>query len=276
MAAFAGPALSAAGQYLGVTAPAVTTATTSIATTAGQGVSTAVTPIATSTVTNAVVGAVTTTTQQVTVTAVGTLGEITTKTFIESAITMGGQTLYSATQTAATLTPSALSTAWQAAQDAAPEMAAGGMSGAFKSTKCCYPDKLSPSCKPEEIRMWSMVRDKKCVEVGSYCSKKWLGSCVQTKKTFCCFTNKLARIIQEQGREQLIDFSTEGWGSAKSPNCRGFLPTEFSQLSFTSMDLTEYIEDFQDAVSDTSGFMEDYLVNMTNTSEIKATTAAGQ
>src|SRR3546814_6900685 len=58
-----------------------------------------------------------------------------------------------------------------------------------------------------------------CVEVGSYCSSKILGICVQKSRSHCCFNTKLGRIIQEQGRPQLKSFA-DGWGPVKTPNCR--------------------------------------------------------
>lgn len=82
-----------------------------------------------------------------------------------------------------------------------------------------------------------------CHKVGTYCQKKvkFLG-CVQMAEGHCCFNSKLARIIQEQGREQLTSFS-DGWGKPESPNCRGFTPDEFQQLDFGEIDLNEYVDD---------------------------------
>lgn len=81
-----------------------------------------------------------------------------------------------------------------------------------------------------------------CHEAGTYCKKKIpLLGCVQQAKSYCCFNSKLARIIHEQGRPQLKNFN--GWGDAKSPQCRGFTPDEFSAINFGEIDLSEYVED---------------------------------
>jgi hypothetical protein len=84
------------------------------------------------------------------------------------------------------------------------------------------------------------AQDANCKYIGEYCAKKVLGTCIQKKRTFCCFSSPLARIIHEQGRPQF----NIGWGSAKSPNCRGFTMDEFQMLDFSSIDLSEWIANF--------------------------------
>lgn len=78
-----------------------------------------------------------------------------------------------------------------------------------------------------------------CHEVGTRCTLKIFGACFQEKKVFCCFDTVLAKIVHEQGRPQIgMD-----WGSAKSPNCRGFYMNEFMQIDFTKIDFSEYVDD---------------------------------
>ena len=114
-------------------------------------------------------------------------------------------------------------------------------------TDCCK-DKDSwfglSECKPAEqalatLRDWGEV-DGQCHQVGEYCSEKWLSVCVQKKKTYCCFGSALARIIGEQGRQQL----GIGWGTPKSPECRGFTPEEFQKLDFDKIDFSEWFEHY--------------------------------
>ncbi len=114
-------------------------------------------------------------------------------------------------------------------------------------TDCCK-DKDSwfglSECKPAEqalatLRDWGEV-DGQCHYVGDYCSEKWLSVCVQRKKTYCCFGSALARIIGEQGRQQL----GIGWGTPKSPECRGFTPDEFQKLDFDKIDFSEWFEHY--------------------------------
>ena len=83
-----------------------------------------------------------------------------------------------------------------------------------------------------------------CVYLGSYCAEKWpLVGCVQRNRSYCCFNSKLARMIQQQGRAQIP--SMGGFGSAKSPNCRGFTMEEFQSLDFTKIDLSGYYADIR-------------------------------
>jgi len=81
--------------------------------------------------------------------------------------------------------------------------------------------------------------DANCHYVGSYCAKKikFIG-CVQKKKTYCCFSSPLARIIQEQGRPQI----GKGWGHPKNPDCSGFTIDEFQKLDFSKIDFSEWID----------------------------------
>ncbi|AVL47373.1 hypothetical protein CEP74_06175 [Campylobacter jejuni subsp. doylei] len=58
---------------------------------------------------------------------------------------------------------------------------------------------------------------------------------------FYFFTSKLARIINEQGRPQLA----KGWGSAESPECKGFTPEEFQKLDFSKIDMSEFFGEIQ-------------------------------
>lgn len=98
-------------------------------------------------------------------------------------------------------------------------------------------------CSPMEqslgkLKSWGDL-DGQCHYVGDYCSEKWpLIGCVQKKKTYCCFGSSLSRIIQEGGRSQL----GISWGSAETPQCRGFTPTEFQKIDFSKIDFSEWIK----------------------------------
>jgi hypothetical protein len=107
-------------------------------------------------------------------------------------------------------------------------------------------DYAGASCSTEEQELAQMQSKKLCHYVGSYCSKKvpLVGGCLKTKKSSCCFNSKIARIIIEQGRSQL----GMGWGSAQSPDCRGFTPDEMSRLKFDKMDLSEIASDIANSV----------------------------
>ena len=143
-----------------------------------------------------------------------------------------------------------------AASAVAAEAAAGAASdafvGAFDPTSMAISiavmivmDWIANACDEMDTTTAINKASGYCHKVGTFCKKKvkFLG-CIQKAEGHCCFNSKLARIIQEQGRSQLTTF-TDGWGSPKSPNCRGFTPDEFQQLDFSEIDLTEYIEDLE-------------------------------
>lgn len=158
---------------------------------------------------------------------------------------------------------------------------------------CCdeKEDKLfviKERCEDDEYRVAVQKNKKYCHEVGEYCKKKWsvadrvgawistsgfpwvlpFGDCLQTAKTYCCFSGKLARIIHEQGRPQL-NTSIKDWGMPETPNCRGFTTDEFAMLDFSKMNLSEYfaevIEKVQATVQQTatavSSRVNDYFNN---------------
>ncbi|MCT7555563.1 conjugal transfer protein TraN [Aliarcobacter butzleri] len=106
---------------------------------------------------------------------------------------------------------------------------------------CCDKDKVFMGlvgCKENEKMLAKQNKAELCTEIGEYCSKKlslgFTKICIQKSKGHCCFGSKLARFVHEQGRSQIgID-----WGSAESPQCRGFTPEEFQKLDFSKIDLT--------------------------------------
>lgn len=101
-------------------------------------------------------------------------------------------------------------------------------------------DLLLSGCNAQDMETGMLRGSDMCHEIGDYCSTSVLGVCIQKTKGHCCFNTKLGRIIQEQGRPQLKSFNSVGWGTAKSPYCRGFTPEEFQALDFSKMDLAEY------------------------------------
>ena len=82
---------------------------------------------------------------------------------------------------------------------------------------------------------------KRCVFVGTYCAEKILGICTRKKSSFCCFGNKLSRLLNDQGRRQL----GIGFGDAEEPDCRGLTPEELSRIDMSQMNLSELYEDVQ-------------------------------
>jgi conjugal transfer mating pair stabilization protein TraN len=97
------------------------------------------------------------------------------------------------------------------------------------------------SCDASDGKTAMLKGQNLCHHVGTYCASKALGACVESKESHCCYNSRLARIVQQQGRQQI----GKSWGSAESPQCGGFTPEEFQRLDMSSMDLSEFIAEIQ-------------------------------
>jgi conjugal transfer mating pair stabilization protein TraN len=95
------------------------------------------------------------------------------------------------------------------------------------------------SCSPTEQALGMKKDQRLCTYVGSWCSKKVLGACVEKREGYCCYNSRLARIFNEQGRTQI----GKTYGDPATPNCSGFTLTEIQNLDFSKMDLSEFISE---------------------------------
>lgn len=92
-------------------------------------------------------------------------------------------------------------------------------------------------CEEREFELGAKRELKLCTHVGSYCASELLGSCVEKRESYCCFSSPLSRIIQEQVRPQLA----MTWGSAKSPSCNGLSLDQIGQVDWSTVNLDEWI-----------------------------------
>mgnify|MGYP000202102735 CR=1 FL=1 len=97
------------------------------------------------------------------------------------------------------------------------------------------------ACSGEERELGEWRAKKRCVFVGTYCAEKILGKCTRKKSSFCCFGNKLSKLLNDQGKRQL----GIGFGDARFPDCRGLTPEELSRIDMSKMDLSELYEEVQ-------------------------------
>lgn len=95
-------------------------------------------------------------------------------------------------------------------------------------------------CDSEEKALGKAKEKLLTVYVGTYCSKKVLGVCLQKKKAYCQFDSKLAQIVQAQGRKGQLGI---GFGSGKNPDCRGITVDELQSLKFDRMDFSNFYSD---------------------------------
>lgn len=115
---------------------------------------------------------------------------------------------------------------------------AGGL-----TRNCCALDTALLGCNSAEESLQAHRNADQCVEVGTYCSREenlvFTSVCVERSTSFCCFSSKLTRIIQEQGRGQI----GIGWGTPQIPDCRGLTVDEIQRINFESIDFSEYYAD---------------------------------
>ncbi|HBQ7493289.1 type-F conjugative transfer system mating-pair stabilization protein TraN [Serratia marcescens] len=100
-------------------------------------------------------------------------------------------------------------------------------------------------CNDEEKSIGKAKERLLTVDVGEYCAKKVLGACLQKKHTYCVFDSKLARIVQQQGRGGQLHI---GFGSGKSPDCRGVSMDELASIKFDHLDFTDFYSELQSNV----------------------------
>ena len=98
-------------------------------------------------------------------------------------------------------------------------------------------------CSSEENALGQAKEKKLVVYVGTFCSKKILKKCIQRKSSYCVFDNKLARIIQYQGRSGQLGV---GFGGASSPNCRGMSVDELQKIDFNRMDYSDFYDELNE------------------------------
>lgn len=102
------------------------------------------------------------------------------------------------------------------------------------------------SCSSEEKALGQAKKRKLTVYVGAYCAHKVLGICTEKKEGYCQFDSKLAKIIQDQGRRGQLGI---GFGSSKSPDCRGLTVDELQHLDFSAINFADFYDDLENGTT---------------------------
>lgn len=95
------------------------------------------------------------------------------------------------------------------------------------------------ACKNEEFKLGESRKLHECQNLGTYCTEKFLGFCLEHKDVFCCYASPLARIIASQikiGQPNVAG----GYGSPKHPNCSGFTPQQLALVDWSSISLSAW------------------------------------
>jgi hypothetical protein len=111
---------------------------------------------------------------------------------------------------------------------------------------------LSTQCTADERTLADWRGQGRCVFVGQRKKNDMFGMNLSKEYVYCCFPSKLARAIQQGGRAQL----GIGWGTAESPNCRGFTPEGLQRIDWSRLDLSEVLEDMARSAQQTSEVLQ--------------------
>ena len=130
---------------------------------------------------------------------------------------------------------------------------------------CCRKKGLFSGACPRSTKELRARRDDAgaCHYVGIH-KKKVLGVTLKKRKVYCCFNSKMARVVHEQARGQLIQkgfwatAENGGWGKAKNPHCGGMTAEQLQEIDFDAVDFSEIYEDLLDAadIPDLAGSTE--------------------
>lgn len=122
----------------------------------------------------------------------------------------------------------------------------------IKFLDCCHDkgwgkDLNLANCTTQDKQLGVAKLTYKAHYIGTYCAKRKRipgGSvCTDKRHTYCVFPTKIARIIREQGPfSQSVFIKT--FGSAKSPDCSGFLAEELSVLNLSLINFNDPIYPF--------------------------------
>ena len=114
---------------------------------------------------------------------------------------------------------------------------------------------LANACDQESMETAALRASGYCFQVGKVCTSRWFGSCVQKEEVNCCYNSMLARIVNQQGLEQItgrpptsdIALSTN---QLEQLDCGGFTPEQFQALNFQRIDFSEYHAEINAAVTE--------------------------
>jgi conjugal transfer mating pair stabilization protein TraN len=95
-------------------------------------------------------------------------------------------------------------------------------------------------CSMGEKKLHVARENKQVIKVGRYCSGPEPFPCIEHNQVFCVFNSKLAKIIQEQGREEQLHIN---FGSAKQPNCSGLRFEELQGIDLAKIDFQSFFNE---------------------------------
>ncbi|MBN6748222.1 conjugal transfer protein TraN, partial [Acidithiobacillus sp. PG05] len=98
---------------------------------------------------------------------------------------------------------------------------------------------LLTACKNEEFKLGQKRKLHACQNLGTYCTDKFLGFCLEHKDVFCCYASPLSRIIAAQikiGQPNVAG----GYGTPQDPQCGGFTVQQLAAVDWSEVSLAQW------------------------------------
>ena len=92
-------------------------------------------------------------------------------------------------------------------------------------------------CEQDELDLAVKRELKQCTSLGSYCATDSIAGCIESRRSYCCYSSPFSRILQEQIRPQL----GLSMGDAEDPDCSGIRIQDLTRIDWTKVDLDEWI-----------------------------------
>lgn len=90
-------------------------------------------------------------------------------------------------------------------------------------------------CTDQQKKLANDYKHYLVTYVGDYCHNRVLGVCITKHKVYCVYDSKMARIIEEYGRDQI----GKTYGDPEEASCDGMTLDEFQRLNFNVMDFID-------------------------------------
>ncbi|HIE3581517.1 TPA: type-F conjugative transfer system mating-pair stabilization protein TraN [Legionella anisa] len=138
---------------------------------------------------------------------------------------------------------------------------------------CCsnegWADKLHINlCREEDKALGNAKLNYLAHYVGEYCSQNdpILGLCLEHKRTYCVFDNKIARIIQTEGR--LKQLNSHALGDAEHTTCTGLSVHELQNLDMGRIDFLSPVYPYPEGKpTKEAGIVGDVVLNAPDASK---------
>lgn len=111
---------------------------------------------------------------------------------------------------------------------------------------CCsdtgWGNGILANCSDSEKHLGQAKEQGVVVATGEYCRHKFLGVCVEHRKTYCIFPGKLAYDVQVYGRQDQLG---RNFGNGKNTNCSGISPNDIKNINFSKINFSNVISDVE-------------------------------